>query len=125
MKIGTTFVPNPCFREQTACTLRFENANGEVYVFAEAHLGEPSEVHIHIAPAAHIERTRIEFVEFFLAAPYASCGKKRCHGVGDGLLSIGKRGMCTVWTAECVCRLPCQFVVYRLHVTLGQHHIAV
>ncbi len=103
-EICPSLMPNPRLGKQSTAATGFENTNREVDIFSEAHLGEPSEPCINIATNAHIERTGIEFVEFFLAAAYSTRSKKGRHRIRNGFLRIGKRGVRTVGTAESIGR---------------------
>ena len=124
-EVGAALVPNPCTGEQARLVASLHNTVGEVDVLAEAHLREAAQLQIHIAADAHVERTRIELVQFLLPSANAAGGEETRHRVGDGFLHIGERRMGSIRTAEGICRLASQFIVDGLQVTRGQHHIAV
>ena len=61
-QVGAPLVIDPGVGKETTAIAAFENAGGEIDVFAKAHLGKSFELHIDIAAYAHIERTRVELV---------------------------------------------------------------
>ena len=124
-EVGAALVPHPCFWEETAPTASLKDADAEVYVLAEAHFGEPTQPHIDVAAYAHVERTRVELVQLLLSAAYAARGKEARHGVGNGFLHVGKRGVGPVGPAESICRLALQLVFHCLQIALRQHYIRV
>ena len=119
------FVPHPCRGKQPAWESGLEDADTEINVLAEPHLGEPAQFQIGIAPDAHVEGTGIELVEFLLTPTDSARGEETGHGVGDGLLNVGKRLVCAVGTSKSVRSCGVQLAAYRSHVALWQYHIRV
>ena len=72
-------MPYPCLGEEAASASGLEDADGEIDVLAKAHLGKSPKTHIDITTYAHVERARIELVEFLLASANASGGEEARH----------------------------------------------
>ena len=123
--VRPAFVPNPCFGKQAASASGLEDTDGEIDIFAEAHLGKTVELQVDIPADAHVEGAGIELVQFLLATPDASGGEEAGHGVADGLLCVGKRVVCPVGTAESVSRFALQFLFDGGEIAFGHHHVRV
>ena len=124
-EVGATLVPYPCFGEETTAATGLEYADREVDIFAETHLAEASEPRVDVAPDAHIERARVEFVELFLAAANAACGEKARHRIRNGFLYVGKGSVGAIGSAKSIGRLASQLVVDGLEIVHRQHDVAV
>ena len=123
--VGTAFVPHPCRREQASLITRLENAIAKVDVLAKAHFRETAQLIIYIPTHTHIERARIELVEFLLATANTARREERSHGIADCLLHLRKRVMRTVGTAERLTWMLSQFCIHRLEIILRQHHVGI
>ena len=103
LEVSPTLVPYPCLREQTASCAALVDAYAEIYILAESHLRETTQLLVERPADAHIEGTGIELlVHLLLAATNTSCGKEGCHAVVDGFLHIGETVVGTVGTAKSV-----------------------
>ena len=124
-QICTTFMPYPGFREQTTTVTSLKDTDTEINVFAKTHGRESSQCFVHLGTDSHIETTGIEFIHFLLAASYTSGGKKRSHGIINGLLYIRKRIMGTIRTSKRICRFPLEFCLHRGQIGFGQDTIRI
>jgi glycosyltransferase involved in cell wall biosynthesis len=119
-QVRTTLMPYPGFRKQTATVTSFKNTDTEIYVFAKTHRRESTQCLVHLGTDSHVKTARIEFVHFFLAAPDASRGKERSHGIINSFLYIRKRIVCPVGTSKRICRFPLEFRFHRSQVRFRQ-----
>ena len=124
-EVGPPLVINPRVWEETAVKTSFEDANGEVDVLAEAHLGEAAKLLVDVATDAHIKGTGIELVEFLLSATNATSGEEARHGIRDGLLSRSERVGSTVGTAESLAGLSLQLIVNGLKIAGRNHYVGI
>ena len=124
-EVGAPLVPHPCRGEEPAGVTALEDADAEIDVLAETHLGETAEAQVDVAAYAHVVRPWVELVEFLLSATYASGGEETRHRVGDGLLCRGERRVRAVGTSEGIARVGAQFRLNGRKVTFGQHHVGV
>ena len=103
LEVSPTLVPYPCLREQTASCAALVNTNAEIYILAEAHLRETTQLLVERPADAHIEGTGIELlVHLFLAAAYATGSEEGRHTIVNGLLHIGKTLVGTVGAAKSI-----------------------
>ena len=84
--VRAALMPYPCIRKESTGCSTFEDTDTQVNVLAKSHLAETSQLAIQIRTNAHIERTRIEFVQFPLATSDSTCSEETRHAVVDGLL---------------------------------------
>ena len=126
LKVCTALMPHPCLGEEPGLIACLYNTVREIDILAKAHLGETTQLLIHILTDAHVERTGIELVELGLTASDATSGEKGGHRVTDGLLHRGEVGMGSVRTAKG------SQTIFALHATrhilqiiLRQHHIRI
>ena len=124
-EVGAALVIDPCLGEEAACIVGLEDANGEIDVLAEAHLGESLEPLIHLFLDAHVEGSGVELIHFFLPPTDSAGGEEACHGVGDGLLNVGERLVGAVGSAKGVAVGRRQFLVHGLKIPLRNHDIGV
>ena len=54
-EVGAALMPYPCFREQTATAACLENADREIDVLTETHVGKAIQLEINIPADAHVE----------------------------------------------------------------------
>ena len=125
LQVRAPLVPHPRFGEEAAARAALEDARRKVYVLAEAHFREAAKVEIRFAAHAHVERARVELIEFLLAAAYAARGEEGGHGVVDGLLHRRERRVRPVGPAESIARLARQFRVHRREIIGRHHHVRV
>ncbi len=83
------------------------------------------ESNIYFSPYTHVERTRIELVEFLLATADAACGEEGRHTVGDGLLDHGEVVGSLVGTTEGIAWRRLDLGIDGCEVTGRKDHIRV
>src|SRR5574344_107919 len=76
LEIGATFVPYPCFGEQTTHITGLENADAEIDIFSKTHVGESSQFLIYFPSHSHIKTAGIELVQLFLSPANATGGEE-------------------------------------------------
>ena len=75
-QIGAALVIHPRFREETTAIAAFEDAGGEIYVFAETHVRKTAERFVHLAAHAHVEGAGGRTCPFPFFAANAAGGEK-------------------------------------------------
>ena len=124
-EVGTSLMPYPRFREETAAGSCLADAIAEVNVFTKTHSTEAAQLLPQRTAHTHIKGAGIELVQFLLTATDATSSEERRHRVADGFLHRGEVGMRPVRTSEGITGVLRQLFIDSSKVTCRQYYIRV
>ena len=124
-QIGAALVIHPRFGEEAAAIAAFEDAGGEIDVFAETHVRKTAERFVHLAAHAHVEGAGIEFVHSLFLSANTAGGEKGGHRVVDCLLHRGEGAVGAIRAAKSIAGGGEQFGIDGGQIPFRQEHVAV
>ena len=124
-EFATSLVVNEGIGKESTAVAPLENPCTQINILAIPHGCKAAQSFINVFLNAEIETSWIELIHFPLAASYATRGEKRGHGVVNGFLDGGERGMGMVGATESIARLTVKLEFYCFQIVFRHDDIGI